>query len=61
VKARPGPWLEISASILASPLVFAGRGRGALLYFALLAALAGRGALAELAAPLGHLARRDPE
>ena len=61
MKSRLGPALEIFASILASPLVFMGRGRGALLYFALLAALAGRGALAELAAPLGRLAPKDPE
>ena len=60
MKRRLGPWLEIAAAIVFSPLVFAGGSRGALLYFALVAALAGRGALAELADPLGRLSPKDP-
>jgi len=52
---RLGPCLEIAAAILLSPLVLWGGSRGALLYFALIAALAGRGALAELAGPLERL------
>jgi hypothetical protein len=60
VKRHLGFWLEIAAAILASPLVFAGGSRGALLYFALVAALAGRGALAELADPLGRLNPKEP-
>jgi hypothetical protein len=59
VRRLPGPWLEIPVAIFASPLALAGRAPGALIYFALLGALAGRGALRELAAPLERLHTRD--
>lgn len=59
MKRPSGPWLELAAALALSPLVLHAGRAGALLYFAALAALAARGALAELAAPLARLDPKD--
>jgi hypothetical protein len=56
---RKALWLELAAAIGLCPLVVWGGSAGALLYFALLASLVGRGALAELAGPLERLRPRS--
>jgi hypothetical protein len=52
---RKALWLELAAAVLLCPLVVWGGSGGALLYFALLVSVVGRGALAELAGPLQRL------
>jgi hypothetical protein len=56
---RAIPWLELAAALVLSPLVVWGGSAGALLYFAVLVVLAGRGAFAELGGPLERLRPRS--